>query len=266
MPVKTGCQTYGWYHFREESGLHIPLQRILQDIRDAGFHYVELSSPTEELGTPEELRQLLHDTGLKLVALTGRVDGGLVEWSKQRIDYLQQLGGEILVVNAGWIQPGEAKTAARYEALAQGLQELAEYGEPRGVQVTYHNHLGTICETTDEIERLFSMLDKTRYCIDTGHLAAAGAGVLETISRMGPRIAYVHLKDARVDPESGKFLEFVQLETGNAGIDVRAVIDALVSEGFDGWLMVEQDHTHTTPADDANANAQTLRKLGIDIS
>jgi len=266
MAIKTGCQTYGWYHYRETTGAEVSLQQILQDIRDAGFRYVELCSPTEELGTPEELRQLLDDAGLRLVALTGRVDGGLVEWSKHRIDYLQQFGGEILVVNAGWIQPGEAKTDDRYQALAEGLEELAEYGKPRGVQVTYHNHLGTICETTAEIERLFSMLRKTRYCIDTGHLAAAGADVLETISRMGTRIAYGHLKDARVDPDTGKFLEFVRLGKGNAGVDVRAIADALQTVGFDGWLMVEQDHTHTTPAEDAKANAQTLRELGVEIS
>ena len=265
MPVHIGYQSYGWYYFREQHKLNLPLEAILREIKQAGFNHVELCSPSEELGTPASLRRMLDDAGLTLHALTGRIDGGLIGWTKHRIDFLREIGGEVMVINAGWIKSGEHKTADRYRALADGLEELAEYGQTRRVHVAYHNHLGTIVETPDEIDRLFAMTRKTKYCIDTGHLAAAAGDVLDVIRRHAGRIVYGHLKDARMNPVTRQFEEFVNLGTGNAGVDVSAIVAALEAAGFDGWLMVEQDHTRTTPADSAKRNADTLRRLGIRI-
>ncbi|NQT18074.1 MAG: TIM barrel protein [Planctomycetes bacterium] len=266
MTVKIGYQSYGWYHFRETHQIDLPLSRILLEIKHAGFNHVELCSPTEELGTPAALKSMLEELGLTLHALTGRIDGGLIAWSKERIDFLREIGGEVLVVNAGWISPGEEKTEDRYRALADGLEELAQYGRPRRVAVAYHNHLGTIVETPREIDKLLSLTRSAAYCIDTGHLAAAGGDVLDVIQKHADRIAYGHLKDVRVNPATGAFEEFVELTTGNAGVDTSAIVAALESQGFDGWLMVEQDHTHTTPADSAQKNAHALRRLGIPIA
>lgn len=266
MAIRIGYQSYGWYHFRESRGVPIPLPRILAEIKQAGFNHVELCSPTEELTPPERLREMLLEAGLTLHALTGRIDGGLVNWTRERIDILRQLGGDVMVINAGWIKHGEEKTEGRYQALVEGLEELAEYGRPRGVRVAYHNHLGTIVETPEEIDRLFSMTRLARYCIDTGHLAAARGDVLAAIRRHAARIIYGHLKDARLDERTGAFAEFVDLGTGNAGVDVRGIVAALGASGFDGWLMVEQDHTRTTPGESARANAATLRRLGIEIT
>ena len=266
MPVKIGYQSYGWYHYREQQKVKLPLRQILSEIKQAGFNHVELSSPTEELGTPESLRSLLAEVGLTLHALTGRIDGGLIGWSKERIDFLRQVGGEILLVNAGWIKPGDEKTADRYHALVAGLEELAEYGEPRCVRIAYHNHLGTVCETAKDIERIAGMLRKARLCLDTGHLIAMHGDVHDVIKRHSGLIAYGHLKDAYSNLATGIFEEFVELGTGNMGLDVPAVVKDLEAFGFDGWLMVEQDHTHTTPFDSAKKNAEALRRFGIPIA
>ena len=266
MPAKIGYQSYGWYHYREQRNLVLPLRQILSEIKQAGFNHVELSSPTDELGTPESLRSLLAEIGLVLHALTGRIDGGLIGWSKERIDFLHSLGGDILLVNAGWIKPGDDKTAARCNALVAGLEELAEYGEPRGVRVAYHNHLGTVCETAKDVERIAGMLRKARLCLDTGHLAAVHGNVRDVITRHSGQIIYGHLKDAHSNLATGTFEEFVELGTGNMGVDVPAVVNDLEAFGFDGWLMVEQDHTRTTPFDSAKQNAAALRRFGIAIT
>jgi len=264
--VRIGYQTYAWYHYREMHNVSMPLPRILAEIKDAGFNHVEISAPTEALGTAESLRQLLAETGLTLHALTGRIDGGLIDWSKNRIDILAELGGEVLMVNAGWIKPGEEKTADRYDALVAGLEELAEYGRPRGVRIAYHNHIGTICETPKEIERVAGMLRQARLCLDTGHLAAVGGNIHDVIKRHSHLIIYGHLKDAHRNLSTGVLEEFVELGTGNTGVDVPAIIKDLEAFGFDGWLMVEQDHTRTTPGDSARKNAEALRKMGIEIT
>jgi len=264
--VRIGYQTYAWYHYRETHGVTIPLPRILAEIKAAGFHHVEISAPTEELGTPDSLRRMLADAGLTLHALTGRIDGGLIDWSKNRIDTLAELGGDVLMVNAGWIKSGEEKTADRYDSLVAGLEELAEYGRPRGVRVAYHNHIGTICETPKEIEHVARMLRQARLCLDTGHLAAVGGDVHDVIKRHSGLIIYGHLKDAHRNLSTGVLEEFVELGTGNTGVDVPGIVKDLDAFGFDGWLMVEQDHTRTTPGDSARKNAHALRRMGIEIT
>jgi inosose dehydratase len=102
----------------------------------------------------------------------------------------------------------------------------------------------------DHVERV---LDKSRVdlCIDTGHLALAGADAVDIAKAAVGRVAHVHLKDLdeglarQVRLSELTFHQavidglFVPLGAGN--VDIRGFIEMLESQRYQGWYVIEQD-------------------------
>jgi inosose dehydratase len=143
----------------------------------------------------------------------------------------------------------------------------------------FHAHVGTYVETEGELEELLSRVDASLVgvCIDSGHLAYAGADPVAITKRHRARVKHVHLKDvdertlaqARRDKLSfreavGKRI-FVPLGTGM--VDLPSMLHELEEASFDGWLVVEQDTRILTPEQegqplrDATTSRQELRRL-----
>src|SRR5262249_7411002 len=88
-------------------------------------------------------------------------------------------------------------------------------------------------------------------CVDTGHLAAAGADPGAIVAANPTRVRHVHLKDvdaelaAQVVAGSLTFADAVRqgmvvpLGTGNG--DVTGIVAALEGAGYGGWYVLEQD-------------------------
>ena len=88
-------------------------------------------------------------------------------------------------------------------------------------------------------------------CVDTGHLAAAGADPGAIVAAHPGRVRHVHLKDvestlaAQVVAGTLTFAEavrdgmFVPLGTGT--VDVTGIVGTLEGAGYRGWYVLEQD-------------------------
>jgi inosose dehydratase len=88
-------------------------------------------------------------------------------------------------------------------------------------------------------------------CVDTGHLAAAGADPVAIVRADPQRVRHVHLKDvssalaAQVASGETTFADavrrglFVPLGTGD--VDVAGIVAALEGAGYAGWYVLEQD-------------------------
>jgi inosose dehydratase len=88
-------------------------------------------------------------------------------------------------------------------------------------------------------------------CIDTGHLALAGADPTLVAKAAAGRVAHVHLKDLdeslarRVRSGDLAFRQAVIdglfLPLGDGSVDIRGFVAALENQGYDGWYVIEQD-------------------------
>jgi inosose dehydratase len=109
---------------------------------------------------------------------------------------------------------------------------------------------------------------------DTGHLAWAGADVVDFCRSQLARIKTMHLKD--IDPavrargSHGKwdyngFLEDgIFVELGEGCVDFPAILDILREVAFGGWLIVETDVTQKASAfESARVSRTYLRGLGL---
>jgi inosose dehydratase len=129
------------------------------------------------------------------------------------------------------------------------------YGTDRGVTVAYHPHVGTTVETAAEIDQLLDKTERLQLCLDFSHVALVGEDPVQQWRRYRERTAYVHLKDwAR-----GSFTE---LGRGTLGLYVPAILEALLSAGFPGWVVVEQSRSEVAPEESLAVNSAYLQQIG----
>jgi sugar phosphate isomerase/epimerase len=91
--------------------------------------------------------------------------------------------------------------------------------------------------------------------IDTGNMASQGGDPVQAIRELGPRVMHVHLKDVRAVGSH----DCVAIGAGI--IDVRGVLEALRSIGYDGWLSIEIETADHDPTDEIVASAENIRGL-----
>ncbi|EGG37051.1 myo-inosose-2 dehydratase [Paenibacillus sp. HGF5] len=140
---------------------------------------------------------------------------------------------------------------AGWKSLAEGLNQAGEIAASYGMRLAYHHHGGTVVEQPYEIDRLMAMTDASLVSLlyDTGHAYYGGSDPLELLRKHYDRIAYIHLKDIRLD-----VLEHARLDNcdfvscirrgvftvpSDGCIDFAPIIGELVERGYDGWAMLE---------------------------
>ena len=240
-------------------------EAALRDVAAAGYAGVELfdGNLIEYEDRPADLRQLLGELGLQLVAVYSGANFIFPEileeelWRIRRAAALAaELGAEQLVVGGG-AKRSTGTSDDDYSRLADSLDRVVAIAEEHGLRASYHPHLSTIVETPEQLERVMSR-SRIDFCPDTAHLAAAGGDPAELVRRYADRISYVHLKDLATDP-----LAFLPL--GEGELDFAAILAELVEAGYDGWITVELDAFDGAPADAARASREHLERLSAEV-
>ena len=177
---------------------------------------------------------------------------------------------------AGHVGPADGLTDDEYARFADTLQAFCAITLASGVRGCFHNHVGTVIETREEIDRLLGMVDPEVVFLgpDTGHLAWAGMDPVAFCRDYAPRIKTMHVKDIdcsvrdRGRDAGWDYAAFsrngIFAELGAGCVDFPAIFDILRSAGFDGWLIAETDVTQKpTPLDSATISRRYLRSIGV---
>jgi inosose dehydratase len=180
---------------------------------------------------------------------------------------------------AGRVGPEHSMDEAVWSVFVDGLHLLARrVRDETGLRTVVHQHLGTLIESLDEVQRLLDATDPglVGVCIDTGHWTfGTGGDPAIAIRELGDRVWHVHFKDcdpavmARSRREGWDGLTstgngvFCSLGTGC--VDFPAVLEALRDIDYRGWIVVEQDILPGMgdPRESARANREYLRSIGV---
>jgi len=274
-PISWGvCEIPGW-------GPQLPYERVLDEMRAAGYEGTELGPwgflPTD----PGALGRTLQGRGLVMAAafvpLTLKDPAAYPECEtrvRETAALLQTLGAhDILLADAGdgmryrvAGRPDETRahglSAREWAGYAGRLERLAQLCRfDYGLTPSFHSHGGTYIEHPDEIRTLLERTDPhlLKFCLDTGHLAFGGGDPIEVARAYAARLGYVHLKDIDLPRLRGLLAEgknyvaaaqrdvFVELSRGS--LDLRALFDVLAAAGYEGWIIVEQDRVVQTDTD-----------------
>lgn len=244
---------------------------MLAALATASYAGSELGPPGL-FGTPDEAAQAFADVGLSAIGayvpLHLAMDDDTFEADLARMaltcDELQATGAPLailadegspeLLLNPARTDRRLALDEARWRLAAQRLARAVELARSRGLAASFHPHISTYVESAWEVERLLDSTDVT-LTLDIGHMALAGADPVQCARDWSSRIDHVHIKDARIAvlerAKSDSRTDFdewwadVCVPLGTGDVDIDGVLSVLAGQGYDGWLVVEQDRAPT---------------------
>ena len=251
----------------------------INDISALGFPGIQLRSNivTEFAQKPTTLRDLLQQHHLDLIALSSgdlNIENPEAEELAKHTSnakFLSNMHGSYLQVICS--RPRRAITADDYKRLSRLLTELGKRTADFGISLGYHNHMNSIVQSPDEVQRVFDSVDP-RYAkleLDIAHYFAAKGDPASAIEKYQNALLFLHIKDvqmAAAQSASGKSgYQFVEL--GRGDVDLPAVFAALKKVAFRGWAVVELDSVPPgggSPKESAAISKKYLEeKLGFAI-
>ncbi|MDH2444888.1 TIM barrel protein [Amnibacterium sp. CER49] len=245
--------------------------RVCEVLAGAGYTGIDLG-PVGFLGTGAELEERLRRFGLGLaggwidlpfsdderfaaalplldVALAAFAAGAAAPSPRPPKPTLADSGDASRKASPGG-GAGLSLTGERLERFAGNVRTAAARIRAAGFEPTFHHHVGTYVETPDEIDAFLAATD-VDLTFDTGHLLLGGGDALAGWRRWASRINHLHLKDVdlsvlqAVQARHGDMVDVwasrAFVPVGDGDLDVGAIVDAVLADGFDGWLVIEQD-------------------------
>jgi inosose dehydratase len=176
---------------------------------------------------------------------------------------------------AGHVRSDDMMTDAEFGQFAETLNKVGEITLAQGVRSCFHNHVGSTIETREEIDRLFSLVDRSLVFQgpDIGHLAWAGVDPVAFCRDYADSIKTMHIKD--IDPtvleqgvaeewDYGTFSENgIFVELGEGMVEFPGIFRILEDVGYEGWVIVETDVTQeATALESATISRNYLKSIG----
>jgi inosose dehydratase len=262
--------------------------QAIDDIAAVGFPGIQLrSNILKEFGDrPAALREILAKHRLTMVALSSggviidpAVEARVLDEHTRNARFVHEVGGLYLQVTDQRPKdraPGNID-AADMRRLGRLLTEIGKRTADLGVPLGYHNHMGTLGETPEAVDRILDAADP-RYVkleLDVAHYHQGGGDPARAIRQYADRLLFLHLKDVESPSGAGRAggageaglaersYRFVEL--GRGKVDLPAVFKALRDVKFRGWAVVELDSVPDnarTPKESAVLATQYLKEHG----
>ncbi len=179
---------------------------------------------------------------------------------------------------AGRITPEMGLNDAEWKTFAKGVERIAKaVKKETGMRLVFHHHCGGYVETPAEIDKLLALTDPSLVgiCLDTGHYQFAGGDPVAFLQKNAKRVWHMHFKDceptiaAQSRKEGWDYFKSVEkgvfCELGKGAVDFKSVKAELENQGFEGWIVVEQDVLPGMgkPFDSAFRNRQFIKSIGL---
>lgn len=180
--------------------------------------------------------------------------------------------------NAGRVTPEMGLSTEEWKIFAEGTDYVAsEVKAKTGLRTVFHHHCAGYVETPTEIDQLMALTDPklVGLVLDMGHYKFGGGDPLKALIKHQSRIWHVHFKDchAAIAEQSRKegwdYFKSVGsgvfCELGKGAVDFPAIVAELNKQGYDGWIVVEQDVLPGmgNPKVCAKRNRDYIQSLGL---
>ncbi|RDY28080.1 myo-inosose-2 dehydratase [Romboutsia weinsteinii] len=267
--VKLGIAPIAWTNDdMPDLGKENTFEQCISEMALAGFSGSEVGNKyprdTKVLKKALELRNMeIASAWFSSFLTTKPYEETAQEFIEHR-DFLHEMGAKVVVVSEqGHSIQGQMETPVfdgkyimneeEWNMLAEGLNKLGALAQEKGMKLVYHHHMGTVVQTTEEIDKLMAMTDENLVYLlfDSGHLVYSGENALEVLTKYVDRVKHVHLKDIRsnivnnVKEEKLSFLKGVRLGAftvpGDGDIDFEPLFRVLADNNYEGWLLVEAE-------------------------
>ncbi len=283
--IQYGTNPIAWSNDDDQTlGAEISLEQCLREAGEIGFDGIEKGHkfPTD----PTELKTVLASHGLRFISgwhslnlLTNSLESEK-RAIQPHLDLLKALGCKVCIVcetsNAihgrDDIPLTQSPTLAddQWSDFGARVEVIAEFCAEQDIVLVYHHHMGTIVETTSEIDAFMTNTGPaTKLLLDTGHAWFAGVDPEKMARDYMHRVGHIHCKNVRpeirhqVESEGLSFLEGVRRGVftvpGDAegGVSFEPVLKIAAEYKYYGWLVIEAEQ------DPATRNPLEYQTLGL---
>jgi inosose dehydratase len=289
-PVSWGVQDY------YDPAWDQPYEQMLDEMLEGGYTGTELGPygyfPTDA----KTLRPVLLSKGLAMLSSFVPVNLGDAAAAPEVIGHIRKVGSLLAALGAPYIVLADAQSgdreriagrvpadgsaslrAEQWKSVARVAGEAERIASGFGLDLVFHPHVATFVETPREVEQFFDTVSATKIglCLDTGHCLYGGGDPTVEANRYKTLLRYIHIKDinrSTLDEATRKGLTFDQAveigvfsQIGEGCVNFPSFFNAICSNGYSGWCVVEQDIKFgvapVAPKDSMAASARYLRRV-----
>ena len=254
-------------------------RKAIVDIAAAGYAGVQFRGNAVTDFKPAELKELMAQHKLTFVALSsGQIsidapEAAQIDTHVAHATFAKEAGCQYLQILDELKGHPRSASPDECKRLGKMLTELGKRTADLGVPLGYHNHLNTLSEMPDNLDRILENSDPkyVKLELDTAHIAAGGGDPAAFILKYHERLLFMHLKDLRSIPSDtpGARYPFEFVELGRGKVDFGSVFAALEKVNFRGWAVVELDREpekNRTPKESAVISKDYLeQKMGVSV-
>jgi sugar phosphate isomerase/epimerase len=217
------------------------LDTALQHIAWAGYSGAELAAlpgmadhidPERDQDMTRDIVIRADELGVDLVAIEA---GGNPERQQRCFDLARGLGIPLICVGSG----GKPDDASSWREAVLRLRGMAKAAEVAGVTLAVKPHVGAAIYSTATALRAMQEIDSPDFGInwDPSHLYRNNEDLVLSAQQLAPYIRHVHMRDC-LGREQRVGAPETQIP-GRGSIDIPAILRALDTGGYDGYLDLE---------------------------
>lgn len=299
MAIKIGNAPCSWGVEFGDDPRNPSWESVLDDAKTAGYRGMELGPLGFLPEGSDELSEAMNSRGLELTAAVmfrplhdPNAFDEVIDVTHRTCRSLQTLGSDLFVLidsiaedrvaTAGRPEEAVRMESGDFNAMMERVRTVCKIAtEEYGMRTVLHPHAACYLEFEDELHRAMDAIppELLGLCIDTGHAAYAKTDPVAVFRQYADRAPYIHFKDInpmvrdKVLADRIGFYDACGMglfcNLGDGIVDFAGVKNVLEETGFAGWGTVEQDcdpSANNPVIDDAKANFDYLRKVGIAIS
>ncbi|WP_264876466.1 sugar phosphate isomerase/epimerase family protein [Vibrio agarivorans] len=273
MLNRVACAPCCWGIEQASEAVNPSWGKVLMEASEAGYRGIELGPDGFFPLQTGLLQSACRIRGLQICA--GKIELPFADVTQtERIfkeadrvcKNLAELGVDKLLIMEGihserYRHIGQSVTAPRLSLekkhqMVSLLNSIIEIANQYGLRCLLHPGIGGYISYKDEIEFVMHQIPASRLglCLDVGHVFLDGMDPVSMILQYGKRIQHVHLKDVNTEKLRVAIrnkLEWVDAYSeglitplGDGDMKLKKVIEALKSVDYEGWLVVEHEHSN----------------------
>ena len=297
MNINLGIAPIAWSNDdMPELGGDTPIETCLFEVQSVGYSGIELGGKfPRNSGT---VKYLLNKFNLNLPGgwYSSRLRERSIdeEWEamQDQINLLKLVKASVFIFaeKTESIQSDQSRPLSQrpkledreWNEFCKKISEISKRLADIGLPMSYHEHMGTIIQSEEDINRLLDNTnDETFLLYDTGHIMFAQGDYESILKKYVSRINHIHCKDIRKNVLEKSlsedlsfrdaFLEGVFTVPGDGCIDYNPLFKILFRNNYSKWVIVEaeQNPKKANPLKYAkigyNYLTKTLTEIGYKI-
>ncbi len=241
--ISLGAEVYTWFMRESGKAYENQLGHMIEMVNKSGFTGIEpMHFWMGDLVDPVLLKEKLDEQNVKLSGIALVHDWNNpkeTEEEKQKADeciaLLKQFPGALLCTVQ--MPTGRHDLEQRRLNLAANVNAVSKRAVDAGVECSFHPNSPetSINRTAEDYDVILNALDPTvtGWTPDVGHIRNGGMDIIYKMAEFRPLINHIHYKDWDGNPEWALM--------GEGKIDFEAITQWLVDEGYEGWIMCEDE-------------------------